>query len=142
MSLSLTQRKYRHSATNLLRSLNASSFGADEKGVDAENIFMADHTTMNKEMCKGTKTCMGTLHVKLQGVMPHRFILKSIYLVMAWRRTGDKPLPETIETVSAEGRSARLRHWVFTPSGGGDMEIQRDMLFYHLVTSSVCLRHR
>ena len=46
------------------------------------------------------------------------------------------------KTVSARGRSHGQRDWVFTPSGGGDMEIQKAMLFYHLVTSNVCLRHR
>ena len=33
------------------------------------------------------------------------------------------------------------RDWAFTPSGGGDMEIQKAYLKYNLVTSSVCLRH-
>ena len=33
------------------------------------------------------------------------------------------------------------RFWAFTPSGGGDMEIQKACLFYNIVTSSVCLRH-
>ena len=33
------------------------------------------------------------------------------------------------------------RDWAFTPSGGGDMEIQKVYLKYNLVTSSVCLRH-
>ena len=34
------------------------------------------------------------------------------------------------------------RDWAFTPSGGGDMEIQKAVLFNHLVKSNVCLRHR
>ena len=34
------------------------------------------------------------------------------------------------------------RDWAFNPSGGGDMEIHKAMLFYHLVTFNVCLRHR
>ena len=33
------------------------------------------------------------------------------------------------------------RDWAFTPSGGGDMEIQKAYVKYNLVTSSVCLRH-
>ena len=33
------------------------------------------------------------------------------------------------------------RDWAFTPSGGGDMQIQKAYLKYNLVTSSVCLRH-
>ena len=36
---------------------------------------------------------------------------------------------------SAGGRSRTANDWAFTPSGGGDMEIQKAMLFYHLVTS-------
>ena len=32
--------------------------------------------------------------------------------------------------------------WAFTPSGGGDMEIQKKAcLIYNAATSSVCLRH-
>ena len=46
-----------------------------------------------------------------------------------------------IETVSAGGRSHGQRNWAFTPSGGGNMEIQKACLMYNLVTSSVCLRH-
>ena len=46
-----------------------------------------------------------------------------------------------IETVSAGGRSHGQRNWAFTPSGGGDMEIQNACLMYNLVTCSVCLRH-
>ena len=34
-----------------------------------------------------------------------------------------------------------LRDWAFTPSGGGDMELQKAYLKYNLVTSSACLRH-
>ena len=30
---------------------------------------------------------------------------------------------------------------ILTPSGGGDMEMQKAYLKYNLVTSSVCLRH-
>ena len=33
------------------------------------------------------------------------------------------------------------RDWAVTPSGGGDMEIQKADLKYNLVTSSVSLRH-
>ena len=40
------------------------------------------------------------------------------------------------------GRSHGQRDWAFTPSGGGDMEIQKAMLFYHLVRFNVCLRYR
>ena len=47
----------------------------------------------------------------------------------------------SIETVSAGGRSHGQRDWAFTPSGGGDMEIQKAYQKYNLVTSSVCLRH-
>ena len=51
---------------------------------------------------------------------------------------------DSIKTVSVDGRSAvphGQRDWAFTPSGGGDMEIQKAYLKYNLVTSSVCLRH-
>ena len=44
-----------------------------------------------------------------------------------------------IEPVSAGGRGRG--DWAFTPSAGGDMEIQTTYLKYNLVTSSVCLRH-
>ena len=44
-----------------------------------------------------------------------------------------------IETLSAAGRYGQ-RLWAFTPSGGGDMEIQKACLIYNVVTS-VCLRH-
>ena len=43
------------------------------------------------------------------------------------------------ENVSNGDCSAR--DWASTPSGGGDMEIQKAYLKYNLVTSSVCLRH-
>ena len=33
------------------------------------------------------------------------------------------------------------RFWALSPSGGGDMEIQKACLIYNVVTSSVCLRH-
>ena len=33
------------------------------------------------------------------------------------------------------------RDWALTPSGAGDMEIQKAYLKYNLVTSSMCLRH-
>ena len=51
-----------------------------------------------------------------------------------------------IETVSADGRSARPARLGGHPHlvaarGGGDMEIQKAYLKYNLVTSSVCLRH-
>ena len=46
-----------------------------------------------------------------------------------------------IETVSVGGRSARPARLAFTPSGGGDMEMQKAYLKYNLMTSSVCLRH-
>ena len=46
-----------------------------------------------------------------------------------------------IETVSADGRSARPTGLGGHPTGGGDMEIQKAYLKYNLVTSSVCLRH-
>ena len=32
------------------------------------------------------------------------------------------------------------RDWAFTPSGGGDMEIQKACLMYNVMMSSVCLR--
>ena len=33
------------------------------------------------------------------------------------------------------------RFWALSPSGGGDMEIQKACLIYNVVTSSACLRH-
>ena len=44
------------------------------------------------------------------------------------------------ETVSAF-RATTLGILMKTPSSGGDMEIQKAMLFYYAVTSTVCLCH-
>ena len=48
----------------------------------------------------------------------------------------------TIEPVSAFSPANNPGRANETPSGGGDMEIQKAMLFYHLLLSNVCLLHR
>ena len=94
--------------------------------------------------------------------------IPALVQIRAWRQTGNKLLSEPmmvsllmhiyvtqtqwvngllpgihftyIETVSA-GVEAVLhsqRDWAFTPSGGGDMEIQKACLIHSVVTSSVC----
>ena len=115
-ALSLTQRKYRLSATNLLQSLNASSFGVDEKGVDAENIFMADHTKMNMERCKGTKNVWVPFMLNCKVLCGTDSFWKSICLVMAWRRSRqsitwnnrDSKCGRPFRTTSKIGRSPHL----------------------------------
>ena len=46
-----------------------------------------------------------------------------------------------IETVSAFSPAINPGILTKTPSGAGDMEIQKAVLFYYVMTSNVCLHH-